>query len=623
MFLSWKKALQRNAFSILFICLSITSIATSKTAFEKAASSEEEARLKHFYHDSEPDFTRLDDPVFVAIFVRNKEHSLPYFFRAIEDLDYDKSRMFLWIVCDHTRDNSVELIAKWVEVTKKNYHGIHFENPEGPQHYPKEMGELDWVKERHLRMLELRQLAVIKARKQWASYLLFIDADNILMNPYSLRHLIKADKVLVAPMLDSTTMYSNFWGGMDEKGYYLRVPEYFPIRNREKNGTIEVPMVHSTFLIDLTKSKSREIQFLPVRDDYKLDFDDIIVFAHHCKAVGISMHVNNEIFYGYLPVPLKTHQTFEEEKEGFLHLRMEALTELPIGIGITMKHSKHIPQSPTEPSKLGLDEIYLINLKRRPERRLRMKKVLNMQMVDYKLFDAVDSHSLNTTYLKKLGIDVLPGFVDPYKERSLTRGEIGCFLSHFTIWQEVLEKEYAQILILEDDIRFEPGFVRKMKNLLEKIKIFDFEWDLIYIGRKRLKVDQPEDPVPDFDDLVVAGYSYWTLGYLLSYTGAQKLIDGNPLGRMVPVDEYLPIMYDTHPIARYSDQFPRRDLAAFSVIPLYIYPTQYTGEINYFSDTETSSIWDEEGDQDPSILDKEDKSSTGGSEKTAKEKDEL
>lgn len=40
--------------------------------------------------------------------------------------------------------------------------------------------------------------------------------------------------------------------------------------------------------------------------------------------------------------------------------------------------------------------------------------------------------------------------------------------------------------------------------------------------------------------------------------------------------------------------FEKRDLRAFSVEPLLVYPTHYTGEPGYFSDTETSTIWDDE-----------------------------
>lgn len=47
--------------------------------------------------------------------------------------------------------------------------------------------------------------------------------------------------------------------------------------------------------------------------------------------------------------------------------------------------------------------------------------------------------------------------------------------------------------------------------------------------------------------LVRAAYSYWTLGYILSESGARKLLDAMPLGKLVPVDEYLPILSDAHP----------------------------------------------------------------------------
>ena len=58
----------------------------------------------------------------------------------------------------------------------------------------------------------------------------------------------------------------------------------------------------------------------------------------------------------------------------------------------------------------------------------------------------------------------------------------------------------------------------------------------------------PEKRVKNSQWLVEADYSFWTLGYLLSLSGAKKLLAGNPLGKMVPVDEYLPIMFNKHPM---------------------------------------------------------------------------
>lgn len=67
-----------------------------------------------------------------------------------------------------------------------------------------------------------------------------------------------------------------------------------------------------------------------------------------------------------------------------------------------------------------------------------------------------------------------------------------------------------------------------------------------YLGRKQVN---PEEAVAveGLPHLVVAGYSYWTLAYVLSLAGARKLLAAQPLRRMLPVDEFLPIMFDQHP----------------------------------------------------------------------------
>jgi collagen beta-1,O-galactosyltransferase len=46
--------------------------------------------------------------------------------------------------------------------------------------------------------------------------------------------------------------------------------------------------------------------------------------------------------------------------------------------------------------------------------------------------------------------------------------------------------------------------------------------------------------------------------------------------------------------AEYKEYYESRDLKAFSAEPLLIYPTHYTGQPGYLSDTETSTIWDNE-----------------------------
>lgn len=67
-----------------------------------------------------------------------------------------------------------------------------------------------------------------------------------------------------------------------------------------------------------------------------------------------------------------------------------------------------------------------------------------------------------------------------------------------------------------------------------------------YLGRKQVNPEE-EAAVEGVPGLVVAGYSYWTLAYTLSLLGARKLLASKPLHRMLPVDEFLPIMFDQHP----------------------------------------------------------------------------
>ena len=63
---------------------------------------------------------------------------------------------------------------------------------------------------------------------------------------------------------------------------------------------------------------------------------------------------------------------------------------------------------------------------------------------------------------------------------------------------------------------------------------------------------------------------------------------------MVPVDEYIPIMYDRHPNKTWKSYFKNRNLQAFSAQPRLVHPTHYTGEKGYISDTEDSEIVDQE-----------------------------
>ncbi|XP_063506014.1 inactive glycosyltransferase 25 family member 3 isoform X4 [Pongo pygmaeus] len=506
--------------------------------------------------------------VVLAILARNAEHSLPHYLGALERLDYPRARMALWCATDHNVDNTTEMLQEWLAAVGDDYAAVVW-RPEGePRFYPDEEGPKHWTKERHQFLMELKQEALTFAR-DWG-------ADYILELP------------VVAPMLDSQTYYSNFWCGITPQGYYRRTAEYFPTKNRQRRGCFRVPMVHSTFLVSLRAEGADQLAFYPPHPNYTWPFDDIIVFAYACQAAGVSVHVCNEHRYGYMNVPVKSHQGLEDERVNFIHLILEALVDGP-----RMQASAHVTRPSKRPSKIGFDEVFVISLARRPDRRERMLTSLWEMEISGQVVDAVDGRMLNSSAIRNLGVDLLPGYQDPYSGRTLTKGEVGCFLSHHSIWEEVVARGLARVLVFEDDVRFESNFRGRLERLMEDVEAEKLSWDLIYLGRKQVNPEK-EVAVEGLPGLVVAGYSYWTLAYALSLAGARKLLASQPLRRMLPVDEFLPIMFDQHPNEQYKAHFWPRDLVAFSAQPLLAAPTHYAGDAEWLSDTETSSPWDDD-----------------------------
>ncbi|XP_034458439.1 procollagen galactosyltransferase 2 [Hippoglossus hippoglossus] len=543
----------------------------------------------YFSEEKYPEESKVQPPtVVIAIIARNAAHSLPFYLGALDRLNYPKERITVWAATDHNTDNTTAMLKEWLTYTQKFYHYVEWRPMDQPTSYAGELGPKHWPNSRYEYVMKLKQAALNFARKRWADYILYADTDNILTNPETLNLMIAENKSVIAPMLDSQGAYSNYWCGITPQGYYRRTAEYFPTRQRHRLGCFPVPMVHSTTLLDLRKEGMKNLAFFPPHQDYSWPYDDIIVFAFSCRAEEIQMYLCNKERYGYLNVPAKPHHTLEDDRLNFVHVHLESMIDGP-----PMKTSRFVHVFPKQRDLMGFDEIYLINLRRRQDRRDRMLFSLNELEIDVKVVDAVDGNALNSSDIKILGVDLLPGYYDPFSGRTLTKGEVGCFLSHYFIWKEMVDEQMDKALVLEDDVRFQANFKRRVLRLLEELKQVELDWDIIYFGRKQVNPGS-EKEVENVHNLVYAGYSYWTLSYAISLQGAQKLINAEPLSKMLPVDEFLPIMYDKHPNKVYKSNFANRNLQAFSTRPLVVQPCHYAGDPDWVSDTETSTLWDDD-----------------------------
>ncbi|XP_066581684.1 glycosyltransferase 25 family member [Prorops nasuta] len=533
-------------------------------------------------------YENLKEPtVLISILIRNKAHVLPYFLHFLEQQDYPKHRISLWIRSDNNIDNTMEILEKWLQMVEKRYNSININLDKSSKGFDDETSISEWSHKRFSHVMKLREDALDHARKIWADYIWMLDADVLLTNNNTLQSIISKKKTVVAPMLKSDGMYSNFWAGMTYDFYYLRTDKYEPILFQEEVGCFDVPMIHSAVLIDLRRISSDYLTYKSSKlKNYMGPEDDIIIFALSALVAGISLNVCNEEEYGFIMIPLDSKETMEEDNQRLMNLKIEILMHR-VNLSLPMSLQKFVAY--LEPNTMGFDHIYMINLMRRPERRERMEFVFQELGLSVETFAAVDGSVLSKKSLDSMSIKFVPEYMDPYHKRPMTMGEIGCFLSHYEIWKKVLHNNYSRIMVLEDDVRFEPYFRQKIEFVLKEIETFDIDWDLVYIGRKRL-VENQEVPVENSRHLVYAAYSYWTLGYLLSASGAKKLIDANPLSKLVPVDEYIPILSDMHPREDWKKHFSPRNLVVLSTDPLLIHPTHYTGEKGYISDTEDSTI---------------------------------
>jgi glycosyl transferase, family 25 len=97
--------------------------------------------------------------------------------------------------------------------------------------------------------------------------------------------------------------------------------------------------------------------------------------------------------------------------------------------------------------------IYVVALERSVERRAAIRTQLDSTGLDYEFFPAVDGkageHLSFANYRDEFCLKVW--------RRPLTSGEVGCFASHYLLWQRCVERDEPMI-VMEDDVVVSPRF---------------------------------------------------------------------------------------------------------------------------------------------------------------------
>ncbi len=183
--------------------------------------------------------------------------------------------------------------------------------------------------------------------------------------------------------------------------------------------------------------------------------------------------------------------------------------------------------------------IYIINLKKDIEKKEHMQKLCEKHNLYQEFINAVDGRllseeNINEIYSSAKAINTIG--------RELSRGEIGCALSHISIYKKMVNENISEAIVFEDDIEFNNNLLK----VLHKINNFPDNWNLVLLGHHAC-------PARDIE----THYSFWekkgldntymiarpaemgcgTYGYILKLEAAKILLHDLKILEK-PIDHY-------------------------------------------------------------------------------------
>ncbi len=159
--------------------------------------------------------------------------------------------------------------------------------------------------------------------------------------------------------------------------------------------------------------------------------------------------------------------------------------------------------------------------------------------------------------LQRVGMPLSPGRVELFpavkpKERMgfPSLGARGCFLSHYRILSDALERKLANVLIVEDDLMISPDLQRCWEAMLVQLNSQD--WGIVYLGHiEKAPENAPPQLVP-FYQPVITSHFYAVNGpvipRLVEYLEqVQTREEGDPLGGPMHLDGALTMFRQANP----------------------------------------------------------------------------
>lgn len=190
--------------------------------------------------------------------------------------------------------------------------------------------------------------------------------------------------------------------------------------------------------------------------------------------------------------------------------------------------------------------IAVVSLVEEYTRREHIDHLFAQQCFDFDYFNAINKQQVADT-LKKYDLIV--------KTDKVSLGETACYLSHYCLWQQMIDNDMPYLMVFEDDIYFS----KNAKVLLNDLDWLPNGFDVVKLETMydRVMIDKGAHLLSEHRLCRMKSRHMGMAGYIISQAGAKKLVAiTKSLGIDRPVDH---IMFD--------DLIDQKKSAMYQVFP--------------------------------------------------------
>jgi glycosyl transferase family 25 len=195
--------------------------------------------------------------------------------------------------------------------------------------------------------------------------------------------------------------------------------------------------------------------------------------------------------------------------------------------------------------------IFVLNLKRSTDRRKVMQEQMDKHQINFEFIEAIDGKQLTKEQLARVDIKT----ANRRLGRTMINNEIGCALSHASIYQKMVDEKIKEAIILEDDVILTSGFVKHLK--LSTLSNLGYDCLLLYYKYYYIGIIKQIDSFDNYQIHSLNNNPHGAVAYYLNYKMALRLkeitktisyvadypIDLNTLGKFGAIQ---PNMIDTN-----------------------------------------------------------------------------